>query len=335
MRRMIILGGFLFVLATLIVASRYLGGGTLTELTFTEACLKDGNMWHAMKPLRQGKELEGESKPGCMTADGANHFSDYAEYTAAKNPGNSTVTLGKLEAEAGTQTTLRFSVRDAQGTVPELYREHERYLHVIVISRDMSVFRHVHPDDQSGFTLDDVQKGELAVPFTFPKAGEYLIAVDYANQLRHESRQFRVQVGGYPQQTEIMKYSSPADFGGVNVVFHYSSLLSGTPSVIRYSFSKDSAPVMDIVPYLGAAMHIAVVKNDLSEFVHTHGEWHPPGYVASQNVSLSHVHTPPPEKFGPTVEAHVLFPSPGLYTIFGEFKRGTSVTPTKFTVQVD
>jgi len=103
---------------------------------------------------------------------------------------------------------------------------------------------------------------------------------------------------------------------------------------LQYIIRKDGQPVTDLVPYLGAAMHVAIIKNDASEFIHTHGEVHPPGYTAPATL-VGHQHSPPPSRFGPIVEAHTVFPSPGLYTVFGEFKHGEKVVPVKFTVRVE
>ncbi len=325
---------FIASLGALITVGRYWGGGSITEPTFTERCLSDGNMWHTMTPLRQGEELPGESAPGCMTADGANHFSSYQEYKEAKNPGESNVTLEPITPNAGEEALLQFSARTLDGAVPELYREHERYLHVIIISRDMTVFAHVHPDDQVGFSRDAVERGEFQVPFVFPKAGEYLIAVDYAHKLKHESRQFRVIVQGEPLQSQEALVREPvALFGGLEVSFDYSSSFADHMNLLRFTVRKDGSDVLNMTPYLGAAMHVAIVKNDLSEFIHTHGEWHPPGYVAQP--TLSHVHVPPPAQFGPAIEAHTVFPSPGLYTVFGELKHEGKVIPTSFSVRVE
>jgi Cu+-exporting ATPase len=327
---------FLVFLVGLFALSKYWGGGSITEPTFVERCLADGNMWHKMSPLRNGVQEAGEAKNGCMTADGAQHFSDYTEYKAASEPGESDILFTPPALVAEEPVELLFSVRAPDGSVPELYRQHERYLHVVIISRDMTVFSHVHPDDARGFSVEDVKNGELAVPYTFPKAGEYIIALDYANRLKHESRQFRVHVAGSPGQAfQADTYRSPAPFEGFDVTFDYSPQFAGMTSALRFTFRKNGRDVEDLEPYLGAAMHVAIVKNDLSEFIHTHGEWHPPGYVTPQNPSLSHVHAPPPEKFGPTIEAHAVFPSPGLYTVFGEFKQGETVNAAQFSVRIE
>ncbi|MBX9697850.1 MAG: hypothetical protein K2X74_00380, partial [Acetobacteraceae bacterium] len=113
------------------------------------------------------------------------------------------------------------------------------------------------------------------------------------------------------------------------------------PATLSYEISKQGLPVKDLVPYLGAPMHVSVVKSDLSAFVHTHGEVHKPGDpippIVVKDVKIVHSMASMymPAQFGPMVETHVLFPSPGDYTVFGQFKEGERVVVTKFTVRVD
>jgi len=89
-------------------------------------------------------------------------------------------------------------------------------------------------------------------------------------------------------------------------------------------------------PYLAAAMHIALVKDDFSEFVHAHGEVHLPGTpIPKASATTVHNHTPPPPRFGPIVEAHTVFPSAGDYTVFAQFKRAGEVITAPFSIRVE
>ena len=96
----------------------------------------------------------------------------------------------------------------------------------------------------------------------------------------------------------------------------------------KYSIKKDGKAITDLEPYLGAAMHIAVVKDDLSEFIHTHGE-------LTSNLSKTHIHALPPARFGPEIFSAVNFSTPGTYFIFAEFKHQGQVVVTRFAVQAE
>ena len=307
---------------------------TARAATFPEQCLKDGNMWHNMRPMRNGTELPGDAAPGCMTANGLHHFLDYEEYTAAMNPPNSSVALtpGDNTPRAGVETVLTFAIT-AGDQVPELYIEHDRYLHVIAVSKDMSFFKHVHPEDTTDSLADDVRAGTFKVPIVFPAAGTYVIAVDYAHQLKHRSQTFILDVEGEKSLGTLKQYPQTYTDGDLSVALEYSSAIAGEPTTLLFTATENNEPITDMKPYLAAAMHIAVVKDDLSSFMHVHGEVHTP--ESPKTVSASHVHAPPPSSFGPTVEGHVTFPEPGVYTLFTEFARPEGVVRPVFTIRVD
>lgn len=323
-------GALILVITGLFLGSRIWRTVAPPVLSFPEECLQDGNMWHSMPPLKNGETLPGDERQGCMTADGMQHIADHAAYKAAKNPGESDVSLAHDTLRAGVPVKMEFALHSDTG-VPDVYLSHERYLHVVIVSEDLSVFSHIHPDEDPGFSLDDVAAGVLNVTYTFPKAGKYLIAVDYANQLKPEARQFRVEVSGDPPQGEQRRFQGAQRAGDIDVELSHALPVSGSDATFRFTFERGGSSVTDLQPYLGAAMHVAVVKNDLSQFIHAHGEVHTPG----QTPPKTHVHVPPPKAFGPTVETHVTFPEPGTYTLIGQFKHRDTVRSVMFTVRVE
>lgn len=303
---------------------------------FKAACVADGNMWHMMQPMKAGTATSKTPREGCMLSSGTYHIPDHREYEYLRSLGPAEVAFvsSPEKLRPGIPAQLQFKLTEADGSPAKLSIEHEKILHVIVIGADMQSFAHIHADDDRSLTREEITGSTFTLNHTFPKAGEYIVAVDYLHGLVHESRQFRVQVG--PEKPHaVTTYASPGSFNGYDVEFAYTAPLVGDVATIRYTVRKDGVPVTDLVPYLGAAMHVAIVKNDLSEFIHTHGEVHPPGYVAPTNLK-NHQHTPPPAQFGPIVEAHAVFPSPGLYTVFGEFKDANgAIVATRFTVRVE
>jgi hypothetical protein len=334
MKKYVLLALFAVAVVALIGASQVWKKVAPPELTFTQECLADGNMWHSMTPLRNGIGLPGEERPGCMTANGMHHFADAAEYRAAKNPGESDAVIAKEQIGEGKLYRLRFTLTGADGAPPELYQEHERYLHVIIVSADMRHFAHVHPEEQEGFDSAAITRGVFDLEYEFPTAGEYIVAVDYANKLKHESRQFRVTAEGSPMQGETATYPHTGRFDGYEVSLDARQPVAGEVANLTFDITKDGRRVTGLQPYLGAAMHVAIAKDDLSAFVHTHGEIHPPGYVPPP-AGTPHIHTPPPTSFSPPIDAHPVFPSPGVYTVFAEFKHEGKVVRPRFTVRVE
>ncbi len=304
---------------------------------FRKQCIADGNMWHLMQPARGGVYTSKTPAEGCMMMSGLYHITDGREYAYLRSLPPAEVELKTMpqQVQAGVPTSISLAFTEEDGSPAKMSVIHDKLVHLVIISADMTEFAHVHPEDivTAG---DNIAESRFEITHTFPKAGEYLLAVDYLHGLTPESRQFRIQVGGAPiQESQARQYSSPQHTQGLDVSLRYSQPFAGEMNTLWYTIRDDDSPVTDLMPYLSAAMHLAIVKNDLFEFIHTHGEVHAPGYVPPKTSAISHNHAPPPPRFGPNIEAHVIFPSPGLYTVFGEFARQGAVVPTKFTVRVE
>lgn len=299
---------------------------------YKATCSADGNMWHLMQPMKAGQFVSSTPREGCMLSSGTYHFADAREYEYLRSLEPANVDMKTVDRIfAGASTQLTFSLKETDGSPAKLSLEHEKIIHVIVLGADMQQFAHIHADEIS---QSDVENATFLVNHTFPRAGEYLIALGYLHGLTHESKQFRVHVEGSPAQESQEIHRSPASFSGYDVEMDYVPPRIGDIATLRYTIRKDGDLVTNLAPYLGAAMHVAVVKDDLTHFIHTHGEVHPPGYVAPTTM-IGHQHAPPPSRFGPIVEAHVIFPEPGLYTVWGEFKVDDRVIPTVFTLRVE
>ena len=342
---------FLAVATFLLVA--FFGGdaiatlhGSWLENPFSYECTSDGNMWHTMLPTMAGVPTSQTPQEGCMWGMG-NYmymFPDKRQYDYYKNLGDADVSLDTAPKNLMAQipTTLSVSLKNSDGTPATLFVDMEKLIHVVIISKDESVFAHIHPDDTHPLTPQEIQTSTFTLNYTFPKAGDYLIAVDYAHGVTLESKQFTVHVSGAPTQSEkVVEYPTEGVFGGYHVSLKYPQPIAGQVETISYTITKDGKPVT-LVPYLSAAMHVAVVKNDFSWYLHAHGEVHPPGVpyppiiVKDGKVIHSMAMMVTPDTFALPVEAHMIFPSPGLYTAWGQFKTESGdLVATSFTIRVE
>lgn len=306
--------------------------GLIFNNEFKALCLSDQNSWHLMAPQKAGSQVSEMASEGCMLASGTYHFADAREYAYLRALPQAEVHMETAPSTvvAGVPVTVTFALKEKDGTPAQLGIEHERILHIIFIGKDKDYFAHMHPEEAR-----ENAEGRFSVNHTFPKAGSYVVAVDYLHGITHESRQFTIDVGGESMQSDtISKYPSPARFGEYDVAFKYVAPIVGEIALLQYTIRKEGVPVVDLAPYLGAAMHLAIIKNDDAHFIHTHGEVHPEGYVAPSRVG--HAHAPPPARFGPRIEAHVVFPERGDYTVFSEFKDAAgNVIVTRFTARVE
>jgi Cu+-exporting ATPase len=94
----------------------------------------------------------------------------------------------------------------------------------------------------------------------------------------------------------------------------------------RFSDAATGAPVKTLRPYLAAAGHIAVLRQDGTAFAHEHAE--------VRDGDGNPVFALPGQEFGPDLDVHVAFPRTGLYRLWGQFRTadGTVLT-TAFTVR--
>ncbi len=236
---------------------------------------------------------------------------------------------------AGKPETITISVNDAEGKpIKELAITHERIMHVVIASKDFTIFSHIHPEDFGPITAEVKEKSQYNVKYTFPKAGAYIIGIDFAVKDSFYSRHFQMNVAGEPKLgAAVTDLSRQKKFSDYDVLLKAPEVISaGKETTLSYNFSKDGKPVTDLEPYLSAAMHASIISADLNDFIHEHGTL--PG-MEGMSMHGHHMHTMSvPANFGPEINLSVIFPSKGVYEIFGEVAHKGKVIVTKFMVEV-
>ncbi|MXV74566.1 hypothetical protein F4Z99_09825 [Candidatus Poribacteria bacterium] len=276
--------------------------------------------------------------------------------------------------QAGTPTTLTFHLTDAKGEpVTDLMVHHARVLHVLVVSENLQIIGHIHPEDFESRDIMMELEGMYTVHFTFPAAGKYILAVDVITADAEFAEYLYVAVAGEEKLTDTVQ-----DFRREKVVFGYTDeggdrytkavsltdgegastyqakmeapdrIKAGEMVHITYHFSQDGKPLTDLVPFLDAPMHFAIVSTRLDGIVHTHGtvpgsedtgkmmrkDPHT-GHKMKKAPTIGHQHQgSTPEKFGPTVMLMTTFPEAGVYQIFGQLKHGDQILWPSFMVEV-
>ena len=246
------------------------------------------------------------------------------------------------EITAGSQATIMFLLRDDNNKpIKDLVITHDRLIHVVIISEDLSVFGHIHAEDIGPITTEMRESARFPVRYTFPKAGKYNIAVDFAYGGRGYSELLDLEVGGSPAMGRVQKdLSREKDFNGylAKLTVSPETPVAGKETTLRYTFTKNGRPVVDIEPYLSAAMHLAVINEGMQHyFIHAHGDR--PGtmqYRGHEGHMETHVahSVPHGAKFGPEIEANVVFPVKGTYKIFSEIQHDGKVRLIEFMVEV-
>ena len=321
-----------------------LGGHNHGSGSFRNACAAFGGQWHENVPMRNGKVTSPFSVLGCMTGSGRGqfHIADEREFTyfTRKELALATLTTSPVSIVAGKPVTLTIALRDTAGNpVQELSFEHDRVLHAVIISQDFKTFQHVHVEDSGPVTPQMLASSTFPVRTVFPRAGRYLIAVDFTQRAQAFEQQFYVTVGKVSVMEEPnLATGSEQTFGGMNVRLSTPAILkAGSVQRISYNFTESGAPVTNLRPYLSAPMHLSAATSDLRAFIHTHGEL-PQTFLDAiftpRDPDALHAHAFLPDRFGPDIAAYVMFPFPGQYVLFGEVNRDGKIVVTKFTVNV-
>ena len=207
-----------------------------------------------------------------------------------------------------------------------LERVHEKETHVLVISEDLAVFSHIHPDP--------VTSQFYAGSHVFPHAGAYWIYVDHTPPGQAQTiAKFRVTVAGARQLTELRETGArDVTLEGVRATLTTTGPLeAGRDVSFRFQLAEAATGnvITDLQPYLGAWGHILFVRKEGDEVIHAH----PLEANAVRPSPWVHSHAMP----GPSpaeIETVTGFKSPGLYKVWLQVQRSGSVLTFPFVLRV-
>ncbi|MEU6988543.1 hypothetical protein ABZ946_34885 [Streptomyces sp. NPDC046324] len=214
---------------------------------------------------------------------------------------------------AGSRSELRFAIRDRNGRQVTAYqREHDKELHLILASRDLVTYRHLHPVRAAD--------GTWTTPVSLPDAGSYRVFADFApaaKGTKNLTLGADLAASGPYKPAELPKPSRTVTVDGYTVTLS-GSLLPGVSSKLELNVSMNGRPVTDLQPYLGAYGHLVALRAGDLAYLHVHpnGE---PGDGAT--------------KPGPGISFTASAPSTGTYRLFLDFQHNGTVRTAAFTVQ--
>lgn len=214
---------------------------------------------------------------------------------------------------AGERAELRFTVRDADGrAVDEYRREHDKELHLIVASRDLVTYRHLHPER--------APDGTWSTPVDLPRAGGYRVFADFTPDrpgAENLTLGADLAASGPYSPRELPRPSATARVDGYDVKLT-GTLTPGRASELRLTVTRDGEPVTDLQPYLGAYGHLVALRAGDLAYLHVHPEGEPGDGTTRPGPDVS---------FGATA------PSGGSYRLFLDFKHDGVVRTAAFTVE--
>lgn len=234
------------------------------------------------------------------------------------------------DIQAGQPQNLVFSIRDAHGRrIRFVEKMHEQPIHLVVVSKDMKEFAHIHPELEP----DD----RFAVTYSFPRGGQYWLFADFARPGAAPSvARFCLDVAGAPsvdggssddgQLTKIRE--------GLRVTLALpADMVTGKDLRFRFQLADAGRgdPISDLQPYLGAWGHIMIVREDGKRFIHAHAA--DEAYPGSDSDPWKHTHIAP----GPSpssVSTVTGFREPGLYRMWVQFQRNGELVTVPYAFAV-
>lgn len=243
---------------------------------------------------------------------------------------------------AGTAANLIFTVRDRKGaTVKDLQIVHEKPMHLLVVSKDLAEFYHIHPEPQPD--------GSYAVTHVFPNGGDYRLYADFTPpNAAQVVEPIELKVAGAERERAALapdqNFEKTVD--NLRVVLKPSADIKAGQELMLDFQTFDAAtgkPATDLQNYLGELAHFVIISEDLKDFVHAHPmsknehgamknaghhDHHGAGGHAHGNEKKTETGSPS------EVSAHTTFPRSGRYKIWAQFQRGGNVITVPFVVSV-
>ena len=212
------------------------------------------------------------------------------------------------ELASGQAVPYRFRITGPDGQpVTDYEIEHEKELHLIVASRDLTSFHHVHPERSADGTWS------VMLPALMP--GPHRVFADFVVADGTDLTLGADLVANGSYQAKPLPPTAQSQTVDDYTVTLGGNAVAGRESEIVLSVSRDGLPVSNLQPYLGALGHLVALRSTDLAYLHVHPlqEGHGPG--------------------GPEVKFMVNIPSEGTYRLFFDFSHGDVVRTAAFTVQ--
>ena len=247
--------------------------------------------------------------------------------------------------QAGSAATLTLTVKNEQGkVVTDLQIVHEKLMHLLIVSKDLAEFYHIHPAIQPD--------GSFTVQHVFPNGGEYRLYADITPKDSGQVvDQIDVKVAGTERPKEALvpdtKFEKTVD--GLRVVMSPNAeIQAGKELEVNFkAFDAASGkPASDLQKYLGATAHFVIINEDLKDYLHVHpmekGESMDSMKMGGQ-MSDDHAKD---DQDNPSMKssdgksgsseimAHTTFPRAGMYKLWAQFQRNGKVIVVPFVLRV-
>ena len=215
-------------------------------------------------------------------------------------------TAWRPEDGEGRTGTLEFRISGPNGRAVRAFDEqHDRAMHLMVVRRDLTHYRHLHPSMAAD--------GTWTAPLKFAEPGPYRVFADFAAAGRSLTLGDDLEVPGAYEPVPLPDPAGVVRTEGYEITLA-TEIQAGGEASPTFGISRAGRPVEDLEPYLGALGHLVALREGDLAFLHVHPE--------ADGGS------------GPRISFHAAFPSAGRYRLFLQFAHGGEVRTVAFTVEI-
>ena len=214
---------------------------------------------------------------------------------------------------AGKKENLEIFVEDKNGkSVNDFDVEHTKLMHLIVVSKDLSYFDHIHPEY--------IGKGKFEIATALPSGGDYEFIADFVPK---DAAKATLMNWMYVEGKEAAPVPLVADkelvkvIDGVEISLKFDKALKADQDInMTYTVkdAKTKTPLTNIEPYLGAPGHVVILDQAAAQYVH--------------------VHPTDEETKGPDLLFATKFPTVGKFKIWLQFLNNEKLVTVPFIVDV-
>ena len=297
--------------------------GSLVEPADTESGGMEETMSnHSAEVSHEG----GEAKRG-------GHGSQHGEAThepagLSVSEGGYTLRMSPTQLGRGEARELRFTIDGADGrAVTEFDELHERRMHLIVVRRDGTGFRHLHPE------MDEA--GTWSIPIEFAQPGVYRAFADFSVGGEQHTLAGDVFVSGGEFEARPFPAAQPVySTDGYDVQLEAGEPRAGEPTSLTFAVSQDGHGVHELSPYLGAKGHLVALREGDLAFLHVHPEEADGGHAHGGDDGHGDNGDGGHEGDANEIAFAATFPTAGRYRLYLQFKHEGVVQTAQFTVEV-
>ncbi|WP_066308784.1 hypothetical protein [Bacillus sp. FJAT-29814] len=209
-------------------------------------------------------------------------------------------------------STIKLKIVQDDGKPIEKFDiNHEKLLHLIIVSKDLSYFNHIHPEYKGA--------GLFEITNDFPSGGEYKLIADFKPADGGAMTKMEwVKVKGKQSETVplVVDETLEKTMDGKKVTLKTEALGASKELTLKFTLldAISGQPITDLEPYLGSIGHVVVMSEDGERYLHVHA-------VDGQGS-------------GPEALFETNFPKSGVYKIWAQFQRDGEVFTVSYVVKV-